>query len=90
MSTKNNADPLPAMVYKEFGKGGDNIGSTIIKTCPSGDYDKDNYCGDATKKGGGLVNMYTKEEQGALLKNSCCLKLSWKSDPPYMSDAQVQ
>ena len=44
-----NQNPTVDMVYQDFGKdtttGGKNIGTTIIKTCPSGDYDRDNYCG---------------------------------------------
>ena len=59
MSTTKNANPTPEMVYQDFGKNGTtSIGSTIVKTCPSGDYKRDNYCGiDAA-----WTNLYTQTE----------------------------
>ena len=71
------------MVYQNFGKAGSYVGSTIIKTCPSGDYKKDNYCGEDS----GWVELYTSAEKTSASKDACCLKLTWKSDPPYMSDS---
>ena len=55
-----NKNPSADMVYQDFGMntatGGKNVGTTIIKTCPSGDYDRDNYCGIST----GWTSLYAK------------------------------
>ena len=44
-----NPDPTLLEVQQSFGANSSAsppiAGSTIIKTCPSGDYDRDNYCG---------------------------------------------
>ncbi len=55
-----NPDPTIKEVYTSFGKDSTkNInGSTLIKTCPSGDYDRDNFCGISS----GWTTFYTTEE----------------------------
>ena len=49
MAKGPKVNPAPTLSLKDFGRDKNDIakrpGSTIVKTCPSGDYDRDNYCG---------------------------------------------
>merc|ERR1712166_1714549 len=87
MSSETKRNPNPTLMYKNFGLdvANSHVGSTLVKTCPSGNVDRDNLCGiDAA-----WTNMYTAPEQLVAKDTACCLRLTFKSNPAYMTSDQI-